>query len=197
MVFEGFRGVWRLKGSNLNQHEQDHSKKPMYFRSIDGMHFPNFTFALRVINERHNQGYNRLSFDTALATVGKDPTYRISLAVKRLCGGAVGVLAPTLSCACLTAWGGWTLYFFRQCWRSRFRARINEELAKSNFDLLLRIEFYLHLIGQKIITKWALSELLRKTKFNKEVKKYFLSRIKSIIQIHFGEFVHQDMACSM
>ena len=109
-----------IAGVNLNPHEQDNSKKPIYFRSINGMNFPNFAFALRVINERQNQGYNRLSLDTVLATVGEDPTYRISLALKRLCGGAVGVFAPTPSCACLTAWGGWTLYLFRQCWRSRF-----------------------------------------------------------------------------
>ena len=54
------------------------------------------------------------------------------------------------------------------------RAQINEEL----FDFFF-IEFNLICIWlvKKWITKQAFSELLRKIKVNKEVKKYFLGRI--------------------
>ena len=43
-----FRGLWRFAGVNLNPHEQDHSKQPIYFRSVNTTNFPNFTFAVRV-----------------------------------------------------------------------------------------------------------------------------------------------------
>ena len=49
--------------------------------------------------------------DTVLATVKKQLQKIRFLAVKRLCGYAVGVFAPALSCAFLTAWGGWTSFF--------------------------------------------------------------------------------------
>ena len=77
-AYSGFSGCLEIAGVNLNPHEQDHSKKPIYFRSINTMNFPNFTFALRVINERQNQGYNRQTLDTLLATVEEHPIGRIS-----------------------------------------------------------------------------------------------------------------------
>ena len=44
-AYSGFSTCLEIAGVNLNPHEQDHSKKPIYFRSIDTMTFPNFTFA--------------------------------------------------------------------------------------------------------------------------------------------------------
>ena len=48
-----------IAGVNLNPHEQDHAKKHVYLRSINTMAFPNFTYALRVINELQNEGINK------------------------------------------------------------------------------------------------------------------------------------------
>ena len=54
------------------------------------MNFPN-TFALRVINERQEQGYNRQTLYTVLATVNKHPKI-IFLAVGIAREVAVGAL---------------------------------------------------------------------------------------------------------
>lgn len=71
--YSGFRTCDELAGINLNPHEQDHSKKALYLRSLNTMTFSNFTFALRVINERQNQGFNRKTLRTLLASVAEHP----------------------------------------------------------------------------------------------------------------------------
>lgn len=71
--YSGFTTCDELAGINLNPHEQDHSKKALYLRSLNTMTFSNFTFALRVINERQNQGFNRKTLRTLLASVTEHP----------------------------------------------------------------------------------------------------------------------------
>lgn len=48
-----------IAGVNLTRHESDHGIKAVYFRSINNMTFPNFTYSLGVINELQNKKYNR------------------------------------------------------------------------------------------------------------------------------------------
>ena len=87
-TYRGFSGFLEIVWVNLNLHEQDHSKKRIYFRSINTMSFPNFTFVLRVINERKTQGYNRPTLDSVSATVKKHRKYTISSSEEALwmCG---------------------------------------------------------------------------------------------------------------
>ncbi|CAB1117288.1 unnamed protein product [Ectocarpus sp. CCAP 1310/34] len=67
--YSGFTTCDELAGINLNPPEQDHSKKALYLRSLNTMTFSGFTFALRVLNERQNQGCNRKTLRTHLPSV--------------------------------------------------------------------------------------------------------------------------------
>ncbi|CAB1098303.1 unnamed protein product [Ectocarpus sp. CCAP 1310/34] len=111
--YSGFTTWDELAGINLKSHEQGHSRKALYLQSLNTMTFSNFTFALRVINKRQNQGVNRKTLMTLLASATEHPAL---LAVKPPYGGAAGAFAGSPSCAYSTAWGGWTLSCLLRCW---------------------------------------------------------------------------------
>lgn len=86
-----------IAGVNLNPHEQDHAKKHVYLRSINTMAFPNFTFALRVINELQNEGINRRTLGRLLRSLEEHPVAKINACHKSLwfCGRCF-CLKPTI-----------------------------------------------------------------------------------------------------
>ena len=54
----------------------------------------------------------------------------------------------------------------------KLKARTDEELAKSNFDILfLRVELNFHLIGQRMNHQAGILRIITKNNFNKKVKK--------------------------
>lgn len=57
--YSGMTTCKDIAGVNLTRHESDHGVKAVYYRSINNMTFPNFTYSLRVINELQNRKYNR------------------------------------------------------------------------------------------------------------------------------------------
>ena len=57
----------------------------------------------------------------------------------------------------------------------KVRARINEELVKSNFVFFFRIELNLYLIGQKMNHQAGFLRIITKNQIQQ--KKYFLGRI--------------------
>ena len=73
-AYSGFSTCHEPTGVNLNAHEQDHSRKPVHFRSVNMMGFATFTYALRVINERQNERFNQQQLDSVVLTVDGHPT---------------------------------------------------------------------------------------------------------------------------
>lgn len=74
----GLSGCFDIAGVNLTPHEQDHSKKPVHFRSVNTMNFPNFTYSLRVINEIQNEQYNKRTLGRLLEAIDGHPEGRVS-----------------------------------------------------------------------------------------------------------------------
>lgn len=54
---------------NFTRHESDHGVKAVYFKSINNITFPNFTYSLSVINELQNRKYNRQFLSVLLGGV--------------------------------------------------------------------------------------------------------------------------------
>lgn len=62
----GMKTCKDFAGVDITRHESDHGVKAVYFRSINNMTFPNFTYSLSVINELQERKYNRRFLDVLL-----------------------------------------------------------------------------------------------------------------------------------
>lgn len=72
--YSGMTNCRDAAGVNLTRHESDHGQKAVYFRSTNMMTFPNFTYALRVMNELQNTRYNKYFLSVLLGAIDGHPS---------------------------------------------------------------------------------------------------------------------------
>lgn len=77
--YSGMTTCQDVAGVNLTRHESDHGVKAVYFRSINNMTFPRFTYSLSVINELQNRKYNRQFLGVLLEGITVHSPYTSSL----------------------------------------------------------------------------------------------------------------------
>lgn len=86
--YSGMATCVDARGVNLARQLPDDEPDSEYFWSLDGMTFPDFTYALRVINELQNKRYNVDSLRTAVGRIDGHPLDMLTVCetALRTCG---------------------------------------------------------------------------------------------------------------